>query len=98
MTQKNDVNRPTPQEVPTEKHEQGHKLTDRNRQQQQGGVRNEGEGNRTAVRAYNKHVQQSAANPDAVRQEAEAARQALDGAEGTDLKKADEAGRKPARH
>lgn len=97
MTQKNEDNRPTPQEVPTEKHDQGHKLTDPKPQQQQGSPSNEGEGNRTAARAYNKHAQQSAANPDEVRRDAEAARRALESDEGRELKDAEKAGRKPAR-
>jgi hypothetical protein len=100
MTQRNerDQKTPTPTEVPTEKHEQGHKLGDKGgRQMQQGGQKNEGEGNRTAARQYNSHVQHSAENPAEVRREAEAARRAFDGPEGHELKKAEDAGRKPAR-
>lgn len=98
----------TPREVPTEKHEQGHTLADRGTKQQQqgsgkpsqvqqGGARNEGEGNRTAAKQYNAHVQQSASNPEEVKREAEAAKRALAGSEGADLRQAEEAGRKPAR-
>ncbi len=101
MTQRNerDQKPSTPREVPMEKHEQGHKLGDKDgRQMQQGGQRNEGEGNRTAAKQYNAHVQHSAENPAEVRRQAEGARRAVDGPEGKELKKAEEAGRKPARH
>lgn len=106
----------TPQEVPTEKHDQGHTLGDRDKSQQQqgiaetptkakhsngqpqqGGQANEGEGNRTAARQYNTHVQQSAQNPDDTRRDAEDARQALDGPERAALDEAEAEGRKPAR-
>jgi hypothetical protein len=110
MTQSNDRDQKptTPREVPMEKHEQGHNLGDPGKQQQQGspkpggntqqgGSRNEGEGNRTAAKQYNAHVQQSAANPEEVKREAEAARLALDGAEGAELAQAEKAGCKPAR-
>lgn len=100
MTQRNerDQKTPTPTEVPAEKHEQGYQLGDKGSQQkQQGGQRNEGEGNRTAAKQYNAHVQHSAENPEEVRRQAEGARRAVDGPEGKELKKAEEAGRKPAR-
>lgn len=65
---------------------------------QQGGQRNEGEGNKTAARHYNEAVQQSAQNPGKTRQLAEAAKRAIDSPEGDDLERAEEIGRKPARN
>jgi hypothetical protein len=99
----------TPMEVPGDNHEQGHTITDNpgNRQQQQGsgekqrqqgGQKNEGEGNKTAARHYNEATQQSAQNPGKTRQDADEAKRAIDSPEGEDLERAEEIGRKPARN
>ncbi|WP_374309260.1 hypothetical protein [Dongia sp.] len=98
-------NETVPMEVPGEKHEQGHSLTSdqqqqggaKDRQRQQGGQPNEGEGNRTAARHYNTGAQQSAQHPGRTERQAEAAKRAVDGPEGTELARAEEAGKKPAR-
>jgi hypothetical protein len=98
-----------PREVPSEKHEQGHTVGDPGRQQQQGnpkepqrqqggGQQNEGEGNRTAARNYNAGAQQSAQNPGRTERQAEEAKRAIDSPEGDALERAEEIGKKPARH
>lgn len=102
-------NETTPQEVPSEKHEQGHTLGDKGRQQSQGnpgdrqrqqggGQQNEGEGNRTAARKYNAGAQQSAQNPGRTERQAQDAKRAIDSPEGSELERAEEIGKKPARH
>jgi len=100
----------TPTEVPGEKHEQGHSLSDKGRQgqhqqgqqggqaQQQGGQQNEGEGNRTAARQYNEAARQSAADPARTERQAAEAKRAIDSPEGDELEAAEEIGKKPARH
>lgn len=109
---KKNPNETTPLEVPGEKHEQGHTLNagrDRQGQQQQGnpgdrqaqqgsGQRNEGEGNRTAARKYNAETQQSAQNPGRTERQAQDAKRAIDSPEGEELERAEEVGKKPARH
>ncbi|MDY0873634.1 hypothetical protein [Dongia rigui] len=99
---------PTPREVPGEKHEQGHTIGDPGRQQQQGnptepprqqgGQPNEGEGNRTAARHYNDAAQQAAQNPARTERQAQEAKRAIDSPEGDALERAEEIGKKPARH
>lgn len=95
----------TPQEVPGEKHEQGHTISDRQqsqgggeKQRQQGGQPNEGEGNKTAARHYNEGAQQSAQNPGRTERQAKEAKRAIDSPEGEELERAEEIGRKPARN
>jgi len=99
----------TPREVPFERHQQGHEVKDRQHQAHQDQSRqhqanqdhagqNEGEGNRTAARAYNRHVQQTAENPSEVKRQAESARRAAEGQEQAELSRAEARGRKPARH
>lgn len=97
--------RSTPVEVPGEKHEQGHTIKDPQQnqgssqpQRQQGGQQNEGEGNRTAARQYNKGAQQSAQNPARTDRQANEAKRAIDSPEGEELERAEEIGRKPARN
>ncbi|HEY0526207.1 MAG TPA: hypothetical protein VGD08_22630 [Stellaceae bacterium] len=57
-----------------------------------GGQQNEGEGNRTAARQYNKD-QQNFVQSGKVDEKAKEARDALDGAEGKDLADAEAAGK-----
>jgi hypothetical protein len=54
--------------------------------------KNEGEGSRTAARAYNEKTKQFVENED-VEAKAEEAAQALEGKEGDELRKAEEQGR-----
>lgn len=56
---------------------------------------NEGEGNRTAARRYNEGASEHAKSGK-VADEAKAARDAFEGAEGDELRRAEEAGRKRA--
>jgi hypothetical protein len=64
------------------------------KQQSQGGEsRNEGEGNRTAAKQYNKETTQFAQSG-AVDRRAKEAEQALDGAEGDALRRAEDEGRR----
>ena len=58
--------------------------------------KNEGEGNRTAARRYNKDTKEFI-DSGAVDANAKKAREAVDGSEGEALKRAEEKGRKPAR-
>ena len=58
--------------------------------------RNEGEGNRTAAREYNKDTR-AFVKSGKVNSSAETARKAVEGDEAADLKRAEEKGRKPAR-
>lgn len=99
-----------PMEVPAEKHQQGYTLgdgkntpqqnqgNDRARVQQGSGQRNEGEGNRTAAKQYNASVQQSAQNPARTERNAEEAKRAIESPSGDELERAEEIGKKPARH
>jgi len=101
-------NETTPQEIPVEKHEQGHTLNSGQKQQGQqagkaqvqqgGGQQNEGEGNRTAARKYNAETQQAAQNPGRTERQAQDAKRAIDSPEGEELERAEEVGKKPARH
>ena len=87
----------TPTEVPGDNHEQGHSINDpvtKPGQQQP----NEGEGNKTAARHYNEAAHQSAQNPGRTERKADEAKRAIDSPEGADLERAEEIGRKPARH
>ena len=59
--------------------------------------RNEGEGNKTAAREYNKGATEHAKDHDAVKKEAQAAQQAVDGAEGAALREAEIKGKSAAR-
>lgn len=59
--------------------------------------RNEGEGNRTAARAYDKHATEFA-HSGKVKDAAKAARESLDSPEGDELRKAEAEGKRPARH
>ncbi|WP_303980814.1 hypothetical protein [Dongia mobilis] len=101
MTSKNPGNIPT--EVPGEKHEQGHTISDpvtrRGQDQRQQGDRiNEGEGNKTAARHYNDAAQQSAQNPGRTARQADEAKRAIESPERAELERAEELGRKPARN
>ena len=59
--------------------------------------KNEGEGNRTAAREYNKDAQEFARSGK-VEKSAEKARKAIEGEEGESLKRAEKEGLKKARH
>lgn len=59
--------------------------------------KNEGEGNRTAAREYNKDAQEFARSGK-VEKSAEKARKAVEGEEGESLKRAEKEGLKKARH
>nr|WP_298689392.1 hypothetical protein [uncultured Dongia sp.] len=115
MTTQNPPKNPNenpPMEVPGEKHEQGHTVSDPvkspqqqqgagGKQRQQGGQpsqANEGEGNKTAARHYNEGAQQSAQNPGRTERKAQDAKRAIDSPEGEELERAEEIGRKPARN
>ena len=65
---------------------------------QKAGQQNEGEGNRTAARAFDADEQRFASDPKRVDQAAQAAKKAVDGPEGKDLVQAEKAGRKHAKH
>jgi hypothetical protein len=58
--------------------------------------RNEGEGNRTAARAYNKATKEFARSGQ-VEEQAKRAKQALDGPERADLERAEQAGKSKSR-
>lgn len=58
--------------------------------------RNEGEGNKTAAREYNQATT-AFANSGKVKPAADEAKRSLDGAEGKDLKKAEEIGKAPGK-
>ncbi|MDY0884187.1 hypothetical protein ACFPL7_01660 [Dongia soli] len=62
------------------------------------GNRNEGEGNRTAAREYNADQQRFAQDKAKVKEQAEKAKQAVEGPEGEELKNAEKAGLKPGKH
>lgn len=53
----------------------------------------QGEGNYDAAREYDEKVRQHAADPERVEKEAEAAKKALEGEEGDELRKAEEEGK-----
>lgn len=57
--------------------------------------KNEGEGNRTAARAYDKHVRETVRDKD-VHGLAEKAMKDVEGDKGGELKDAEKAGKKPA--
>ncbi|HEX3771967.1 MAG TPA: hypothetical protein VHV30_13920 [Polyangiaceae bacterium] len=57
-------------------------------------LQNEGEGSRSGARRYDEGASKTANDPEHVRKAAEEARKALEGAEGSDLRKADERGKK----
>jgi len=59
--------------------------------------KNEGEGNRTAARAYNAEEHRFAADPEKVKKAAQSAERAVDGPEGAALAEAEREGRKHAR-
>ena len=61
------------------------------------GQQNEGEGNRTAARHYNKDTRDFVQSGK-VEQSAAEARKAIEGDEGKALKRAEKQGMKPARH
>jgi hypothetical protein len=75
-----------------ERHEQSSQ-----RQQGQQGQKNEGEGNKTAARRYNKD-QQDFVKSGQVDDAAERAKRALEGNEGGELERAEDEGRSHARH
>lgn len=58
------------------------------------GEPNEGEGSRTAARAYDKKVTEAAKDEEHVRDAAEEAKEALEGPEGDALRAADEKGKR----
>ncbi len=58
--------------------------------------RNEGEGNRTAARAYNKATKEFARSGQ-VEEQAQRAKQALDGPQRADLERAEQAGKSKSR-
>ena len=60
------------------------------------GQRNEGEGNKSAAREFNKE-QSDFARSGKVKPAAERAKRAVEGEEAEELRRAEEAGRKPAR-
>jgi hypothetical protein len=74
-----------------------HDQTDTRASQATGPQQNEGEGNRTAARAFNADEQRFASDPKKVDQAAQAAKQAIDGPEGKALSDAEKAGRKHAK-
>ena len=57
-------------------------------------LQNEGEGSRSAARRYDKGAEQTAKDPEHVKQAAEKAAKALEGAEGPALRAAEERGKK----
>lgn len=59
---------------------------------------NEGEGNRTAARAYNADQHRFAGDRSKVEQAAQSARKAVEGSEGANLAVAEKEGKKHARH
>lgn len=58
--------------------------------------KNQGEGNREAAREYNKNAEETAKSGD-VAEKAEEARDALDGPQAEELKKAEDAGKSKAK-
>lgn len=61
------------------------------------GGKNEGEGNRTAARHYNKDTRDFVESGK-VEKSAEKARRAVESDDGEELKRAEQQGKKPARH
>jgi hypothetical protein len=57
-------------------------------------LQNEGEGSRTATRRYDQGAEQAAKDVGHVKKAADAAKKALEGREGDDLKAAEERGKK----
>ena len=68
-----------------------------NKDRQPAGQKNEGEGNKTAAREYNK-AQQEFVQSGKVDKAAEEARKAVDGPQRDELKKAEDKGLKHAKH
>jgi hypothetical protein len=62
------------------------------------GNRNEGEGNRTAAREFNADEQRFVQDKAKVKEQADKAKQAVEGSQGEDLKKAEKTGLKHAKH
>lgn len=62
------------------------------------GNRNEGEGNRTAAREFNADEQRFVQDKAKVKEQADKAKQALEGSQGQDLRKAEKVGLKHAKH
>jgi len=60
--------------------------------------KNEGEGSRTAARKYDAGATRAAANPERVEELAKAAEKAVDGAEGKELRAAEERGKRGEHH
>ena len=77
---------------PDQKQQAGQTKTER-----AGGQQNEGEGNRTAARAYNADQHRFAEDPQKVKQAAQAAKRAVDGKEGASLARAEKEGAKHAK-
>jgi hypothetical protein len=75
--------------------QQNHPDQPREKQNEQ---RNEGEGNRTAARAYNADQHRFAGDRSKVEQAAKSARKAVEGTEGAELSIAEKEGKKHARH
>lgn len=57
----------------------------------------QGEGNYDAAREYDEEVRAHAADPERVKKEAEAAKKALEGKEGEELRRAEEEGKSHAK-
>jgi hypothetical protein len=88
---------PQQQQSSSRLQQQGGQRDESQSSQQQQGQRNEGEGNKTAARHYNDD-QHRFAESGRVEEEADRAKQALDGKEGDELRHAEEEGRSHARH
>jgi len=66
--------------------------------QENAGQQNEGEGNRTAARAYNADQHRFAGDQQKVKDAAQSAKKAVDGKEGASLERAEKEGAKHAKH
>jgi len=66
--------------------------------QQSASQKNEGEGNRTAARAYNADQHHFAENPQKVKEAAQSAKKAVEGKEKASLERAEKEGMKHAKH
>ena len=66
--------------------------------QQNPSQQNEGEGNRTAARAYNADQHHFAENPQQVKEAAQSAKKAVEGKENASLERAEKEGMKHAKH
>ncbi|MBK8161283.1 MAG: hypothetical protein IPK59_21870 [Rhodospirillaceae bacterium] len=87
-----------PVNLPGQQQGSGDKRRQQGGQPQANAGVNEGEGNKTAARHYNEAAQQSAQNPGRTERKADEAKRAIDSPEGAELERAEEIGRKPARH